>query len=96
MKTLNTFLRKLPELAVDNILVVNDDKWTEYHLSNGCYKFRKIGYNTYAVDKVTDSKATYHAEWDSSETCGDVFIDRLVLTLHGVRLILGDDVPDQF
>ncbi len=93
--SLNAFLRKLPELVVDNLTFVRDCRWTEYHLSNGAYKLHKVGYNCYAVERVPYSTNNYHAEWDSSKGCGDVFITGLVPGLIGkVSVILGDDVPD--
>lgn len=95
MNTLNTFLRNLPELVVDNILFVRNAEHSTYRIQKGVYSFHKIGYNEYEVKSITSSDRRHHTEWTSSEGAGDIFIQSLDISVTGVRITLGDDVPDQ-
>lgn len=94
MNTLNTFLRKLPELVVDNIQFVRNVNHSEYHVDNGIYRFHKIDYNSYSVKNLSNPRHLGGAQWGSSEGSGDIFITGLHLTLVGVKIVLGEDVPD--
>lgn len=94
MKTLNTFLRKLPELVVDSLTFRKDESPTNYLLHSGFWKFRKVGYNEYSLSKQIDGKFLATDSWHTDAGCGDLNITGIRLSPLGVRVLLGDDVPD--
>lgn len=94
MLTLNTFLRGLPELAVNGMTFSRKYTNSDYYLNDGCYKFRKVGYNLYAVSKRIGVSYQSVSEWDSSQYAGDVSIIKIHLSLTGVIVTLGEDIPE--
>lgn len=93
--SLNAFLRKLPELVVDNLLFRRDDRLTEFYITNGTWKLRKLGYNEYAMRKRVEPKfVIQNGSWHSGTSAGDIRIQKVSISLEGVIVTLGDDVLD--
>jgi hypothetical protein len=103
--SLNAFLRKLPELVVDNLLFIRDDRLTEFYITNGTWKLRKLGYNEYAMRKRVEPKfamrkrvepkfVIQNGSWHSGTSAGDIRIQKVSISLEGVIVTLGDDVLD--
>lgn len=85
--SLNTFLRKLPELVVDNLTFKREYFDSEYFLVDGVWKLHKIGYNEYRANNANTSWT-----WHSDIGAGDLHIQEVRTSITGVVVILGDDV----
>lgn len=93
MITLNAFLRKLPELAVDGMSFRRDDAWlSTLHIHDGVWKLHKIGYNEYALDKIIGNRIAPQGRWHSEENIGDIHLLKVSLSFRGVIVLLGKDV----
>lgn len=103
MTTLNDFLRRLPELVVDDLVFQRHRCNSSFHIGEGVWKLHKTGYNEYDVSKLIGSESDglkiirnkgYRrtATWSSDKSAGDITILGLSNTLHGVTVTLGRDL----
>lgn len=99
MITLNSFLRNLPELVVDNLRFERSEaasRYSDYYIDAGVWKLRKTGYNYYDVSVLTSSGFSSVNSWDSSESAGDLILLGIRVSLTGVIVILGGDAPETY
>lgn len=92
--TLNDFLNKLPELLVDGLLFFRSTQKAEgsgYYIKAGLWKLRKTGYKEYDVRVLTDGKYVQVGSWSSAMNAGDIFIEKIAISVSGVIVTLGLD-----
>ena len=92
--SLNAFLRKLPELVVDNLTFHRKVRRSLYFIGDGVWKLRKVGYNKYVLQRfVLGDFVPYRGEWHSDPGTGDIQIVNINVSIRGVNVFLGEDVP---
>lgn len=95
MITLNAFLRKLPELVVDNLTFHRNAERSLYFIGNGVWRLRKVGYNEYAMEKRTKNQFSPHrGTWHTNTGTGDIQIINIRLSFRGIEVLLGEDATN--